>query len=53
MKLSTITQRFISPVFLVALCGVCAYAQRLVVVGWNRRPKKNGGDDRKTVISIR
>jgi hypothetical protein len=35
MKLSTITQRFISLVFLVALCGVCAYAQRLVVVGWN------------------
>jgi hypothetical protein len=35
MKLSSILQRFISLVFLVALCGVCGYAQRLVVVGWN------------------
>ena len=33
MKLST--QRFISVVFLVALCGVYARAQRLTVVGWN------------------
>jgi len=35
MKLSTTLQRFISLVFLVALCGGYAHAQRLVVVGWN------------------
>lgn len=35
MKLSTTLQRFISVVFLVALCGGYAHAQRLVVVGWN------------------
>jgi len=35
MKLSSTLQRFISIVFLVALCGGYAHAQRLVVVGWN------------------
>ena len=35
MKLSTTLQRFISVVFLVALCCGYAHAQRLVVVGWN------------------
>jgi len=35
MKLSSTLQRFISLVFLVALCGGYAHAQRLIVVGWN------------------
>ncbi len=35
MKLSKITQRFISLVFLVALCCGYAHAQKLIVVGWN------------------
>ncbi len=35
MKLSKLSRRFISVVFLVALCGAIAHAQRLVVVGWN------------------
>jgi hypothetical protein len=35
MKLSSTLQRFISLMFLVALCGGYAHAQRLIVVGWN------------------
>jgi len=35
VKLSKITQQFISVVILVAACGVYASAQRLIVVGWN------------------
>jgi hypothetical protein len=35
MKLSAITRRFIFVVFLAALCGGYAHAQRLVIVGWN------------------
>jgi hypothetical protein len=35
MKLSSTLQRFISLVFLIALCGGYGHAQRLVVVGWN------------------
>jgi hypothetical protein len=35
MNLSAITQRFIFVVFLAALCGGYAHAQRLLIVGWN------------------
>jgi endonuclease/exonuclease/phosphatase family metal-dependent hydrolase len=35
MKLSKTLQQFISVVILVAACGVCARAKRLIIVGWN------------------
>jgi len=51
MKLSSTIQRFIFVVFLVAVCGGYAHAQRLVVVGWNI--ESGGATDSAVVQRVR